>query len=131
MMRYHINKSRLLRDGVLAPRIAIIIAQIILLTFSSVAAEISNGTITGKVLDKVTKQPIPSVNVLVVGTMHGSATDLNGKFMIQGVEENVYKLKYSSVGYASHIVAFLDILNLYNRLNVSDEQFNEITGRNT
>ncbi len=83
-------------------RSAIIFAFVVL-TLSSYAAEISNGTITGKVIDKETKQPIPNVNVLVVGTVHGSATDLDGKFSIQGVEENIYKLKFSSVGYTSHI----------------------------
>lgn len=103
MIQFDIIKSRYLRDGASAQRVGIIVAEIILLTFSSVAAEISNGTITGKVIDSETKQPIPSVNVLVLGTRHGSTTDLDGKFAIQGVEEHVYKLKYSSVGYTSHI----------------------------
>ena len=83
-------------------RSAIIFAFIIL-RLSSYAAEISNGTITGKVVDKETKQPIPNVNALVVGTTHGGITDLDGKFSIREVEENVYKLKFSSVGYTSHI----------------------------
>lgn len=74
-----------------------------ILTLSGYAAEDSKGTITGKVIDKETKQPIPNVNVIIIGTTLGSATDFDGKFIIQGVEENIYKLKFSSIGYTSHI----------------------------
>ena len=62
-----------------------------------------SGTIKGKVIDKESKQPVPNVNVLVIGTKIGSVTGLNGTFTIEGVEENVYRLKYSCLGYTNHV----------------------------
>ncbi len=60
------------------------------------------GTIIGIVLDKKTKQPIPSANVVVMGTQLGGTTDVDGNYKIFGAEENIYKLKFSSLGYGSH-----------------------------
>ncbi|MBI3787082.1 MAG: TonB-dependent receptor [Ignavibacteriales bacterium] len=72
-------------------------------TFTAYAGDDLRGIITGKVIDTDTKQPIPSVNVVIVGTTLGGITDIEGKYTIKGVEENVYNLKYSSLGYVSHI----------------------------
>lgn len=82
---------------------AVILSAFFLLTLPGYAEEIPKGTITGKVIDKETKQAIPGVNVLVIGTTRGAATDLDGKFTIKELDENIYKLRFSFVGYASHI----------------------------
>ncbi|MBI3586212.1 MAG: TonB-dependent receptor [Ignavibacteriales bacterium] len=72
-------------------------------TFTTYAGDDLRGLVTGKVIDANTKQPIPSVNVIIVGTTLGTITDIYGNYTIKGVEENVYNLKYSSLGYISHI----------------------------
>ena len=63
----------------------------------------TKGNISGIVIDKESKQPIPNVSVQIIGTTFGTATDLDGKFSIKNIDEDVYKLKYSSVGYTQHI----------------------------
>lgn len=61
------------------------------------------GSITGKVIHKTTKQPLIGANIVVVGTEQGDATDDRGKFIIQNLEENVYKLKVTYIGYNTFI----------------------------
>lgn len=75
----------------------------LVVTFTAYAGDDLRGLITGKVIDTDTKQPIPSVNVVIVGTTLGAITDVEGNYTIKGVQENVYNLKYSSLGYVSHI----------------------------
>lgn len=61
------------------------------------------GGITGRVIDKITKQPLPGVTVMVLGTKYGAITGLEGKFVINNLPEDVYKLSASMVGYVQHI----------------------------
>ena len=74
-----------------------------LLVTNKADREIENGSIAGKIVDKKTKQPIPSVNVVVLGTPIGITTDIEGEYFLKDVPENIYKLKFSSLGYAGHI----------------------------
>jgi len=62
-------------------------------------AQSSKGTIIGIVEDEVTKESIPGVNILVVGTNYGAATNLEGKFKITGLEIGSYQIKVSAIGY--------------------------------
>jgi hypothetical protein len=87
-----------------------IIATMLAIVFSIAAGntptppdEIPHGSITGKVIDHETKQPIPNVTVLIMGTSMGAATDLEGNYKLLMVPENVYKLRFSSVGFSQHI----------------------------
>lgn len=59
----------------------------------------SVGKISGKVIDKISNQPLPGVNILVLDTQLGAATDLNGEFTIDNVEIGSYRVRASFVGY--------------------------------
>lgn len=83
----------------------------LLLTFSSYAIGNNKGIITGKVIDKSTKQPIQFVNVFVVGTKFGAVTDSTGRYTINGLDENIYQLKYSFISYISHIESEIRVIN--------------------
>ena len=48
---------------------------------------LAQNTIGGTVLDKVTGQPIPGVNVNVQGSTTGASTDLDGKFRLSNVKK--------------------------------------------
>ncbi|NUN69890.1 MAG: TonB-dependent receptor [Bacteroidetes bacterium] len=61
------------------------------------------GSIAGVVVDKESKQPIPNVSVQILGTTIGTATDMEGRYSIKNIGEDVYKLKLSSLGYSQHI----------------------------
>ncbi len=73
----------------------------IALLFISYALPQNNGIITGKVIDKTTLQPIPGVNITIIGKPLGAATDANGEFVISGLENGSYQVRASAVGYKS------------------------------
>ncbi len=58
------------------------------------------GTITGTVLDNK-QQPIIGAAVIVRGTTNGGATDVNGKFKIEGVKPGNAAVQASYLGYRS------------------------------
>jgi len=55
-------------------------------------------TITGKVIDKSTGEPVIGATVLVKGTPNGAATDLNGAFTIKDVPQHGAVLRVTYVG---------------------------------
>jgi hypothetical protein len=57
------------------------------------------GIIKGKVSDKVSNEPIPFANILVLGTDFGATTDDNGLYEITGLSPGLYSLRISFVGY--------------------------------
>ncbi len=57
------------------------------------------GTITGRVIDASTREPLPAANVVVVGTTIGAATDLNGDFTIVNVPIGAQTVRASVLGY--------------------------------
>ncbi len=59
----------------------------------------TTGKIAGKVTDAQTKETLPSVNILVVGTSLGGASDMDGEYFILNVPPGIYQLKASAVGY--------------------------------
>ncbi len=60
-----------------------------------------NGSVTGYIIDNSTGEPIIGANVVLAGTKIGSATDLNGKFLMQNVPVGNYGLNVSYIGYRS------------------------------
>ncbi|NKB66757.1 MAG: TonB-dependent receptor plug domain-containing protein [Candidatus Latescibacteria bacterium] len=61
------------------------------------------GSILGRVVDKASKQPLANVNIHILLTDLGTITDAQGRFDFAGLEENVYKLRLSHIGYQAHI----------------------------
>ncbi|WP_374755169.1 SusC/RagA family TonB-linked outer membrane protein [Dyadobacter jejuensis] len=57
-------------------------------------------TVTGKVTDVSTGDPLPGVNVVVKGTSQGTSTDVDGSYSIQ-VADNSSVLVFSFVGFVS------------------------------
>lgn len=74
-------------------------AALMVVTVSGIAMGGEVGSIRGRVIDKITKQPIIGANVLVVGSALGSSTDVNGNFTISPVNEGIYKLRATFVGH--------------------------------
>ncbi|MBP6557191.1 MAG: carboxypeptidase-like regulatory domain-containing protein, partial [Flavobacterium sp.] len=62
----------------------------------------NNGLITGKVIDKNSKQPIPYVNVSVLEEakiITGGITQENGNFSIKGLALKKYTVEFQFIGY--------------------------------
>jgi outer membrane receptor protein involved in Fe transport len=64
----------------------------------------SQGTIAGKVTDSKTGEGVIGANVIIQGTTLGSATDIEGNFLINNVKEGTCTLQISSVMYKTHTV---------------------------
>ncbi len=61
----------------------------------------SGGEIVGSVRDQVSHQPLVGVNIVVVGTTHGAATDEKGNFKIKSLQPGTYRLQASMIGYTT------------------------------
>ncbi len=61
----------------------------------------SNGKITGKVAEKETGSPAIGVNVILVDTYMGSATDENGRFTILNIPPGTYSIRVDAIGFAT------------------------------
>ena len=54
---------------------------------------LSQGSISGKVTDSKTGEGVIGANVVIQGTVQGSATDIEGNFLINNVKEGTYVLQ--------------------------------------
>lgn len=85
---------------------------LVLVLFIGVTALLKAGTtgkLTGKVVDSNTKEPLPFVNVIIVGTNYGAATDIDGRYIILNIPPGSYSVKAQSVGYQAVIVENVSI----------------------
>ena len=59
------------------------------------------GSVSGRVTDTDTGDPLVGANVIVVGTNLGAATDINGEYSISRVPAGAQRLNANYIGYAS------------------------------
>jgi hypothetical protein len=64
-------------------------------------AQSGTGKIEGTVVDAITQEPLPGVNILVLQTNFGGTTNIDGKFEIDNLEVGNYSLRFSFIGYRS------------------------------
>jgi len=88
----------------------ILLASFILFLSVGVVFSGETGKIRGKVVDRETKEPLPGVNVVLVGTAFGAATDLKGEYVIVNVPVGTYDVKASFVGYRSVTIRGVRVL---------------------
>ena len=72
-----------------------------LLTFTFAG---TTGKLTGKVTDKSTGEPLPFVNIILVGTNLGAATDIDGNYVILNIPPGNYNVKAQYIGYQPVLV---------------------------
>lgn len=71
--------------------------------------------ITGQVVDAETNQPLAFVNVIVLNSEIGAASDLDGNFLITGLEPGFYRLMASFIGFE---IGYSDEIQVNNNKNV-------------
>ena len=81
-----------------------------LLAFSAPDVRAQTGKIAGRITDAATGEGLPGVNVLVVGTTNGTASDLDGYFSIIGIRPGTYSVRATYIGYAAQIVENVRVL---------------------
>ena len=64
----------------------------------------STGTITGRVIDRSTQQPLGGVNVLIVGTQRGTQTQDDGTFRLASVPAGNHAVRAQRIGYGAQTV---------------------------
>ncbi len=78
---------------------------LIILTIFLVAQNIilagTKGKIAGRITDGLSGEPLPFVNVIIMGTNSGAATDIDGYYSILNITPGVYTVKASAIGYNS------------------------------
>ena len=91
---------------------------VFLVVATSAAWAGTTGKIAGKVLDATTQEPLIGVNVVLVGTNKGAATDLDGNYFILNIHPGNYQLKAMAIGYTSYIVNNVKVsIDLTTRVN--------------
>ncbi|NBB73834.1 MAG: SusC/RagA family TonB-linked outer membrane protein [Bacteroidetes bacterium] len=68
------------------------------------------GEISGVVADSLTGEALPGVNVVVVGTQQGAATDVSGNYTISGVSPGIYDVQATFIGYEPKMVEDVEVL---------------------
>ncbi|GAB4366399.1 MAG: hypothetical protein Kow0042_06240 [Calditrichia bacterium] len=82
----------------------------------------NTGKISGRITDKQTGEPLIGVNVLVLGTNLGAATDEEGFYYILQVPPGTYDLEASYIGY--HTITVRNVIvkvDLTQRVNIEME----------
>jgi outer membrane receptor protein involved in Fe transport len=59
----------------------------------------TNGTLSGRVTDLKTGEPLPLVNILIVGSGRGSVTNDKGDYTVTQIPAGVYAIRVSLLGY--------------------------------
>ncbi|MDQ3050433.1 MAG: TonB-dependent receptor [Bacteroidota bacterium] len=71
----------------------------IIFTEAGISKLPENGTIKGKVIEEISRAPVPFANIIVEGTTTGATTDTAGYFEIKNVTPGYVRLVVSSIGY--------------------------------
>lgn len=106
MKRIKINPSLL---------ITFFITTLVLFNTSQCIAQ--NYSVTGKITDTL-NNPIEYVNVALIGTTYGDASDVNGIYEISNLDTGTYNIKFSAIGYVTREVEKLVISDHSIKLNI-------------
>ncbi len=87
-----------LRSFLFTPRMLFFIALVLLVDISLAGV---SGKIAGRVIDAKTQEPLIGAHVMIKGTKIGTATDVNGDYVLLNVNPGTYALTVSFVGYES------------------------------
>jgi len=79
----------------------------------------TTGILEGRVRDKQTREPLVGVNVQIVGTQMGAASDEEGMYRVSNVRAGVYDVRFSIIGYRTAVMKKVTILpDLRTRIDI-------------
>ncbi len=82
---------------------------ILILLIAPLVMFAQKGSLSGKILDATSNEPLPFVNVLVSGTTIGTITDDEGHFLLNNIDPGFIRIEASFVGYQKIISAEIEI----------------------
>ncbi len=85
----------------------------------------------GRVIDGQSNEPLPFVNVVVVGTTNGAVTDDNGDFQLSGLKPGFVRVQASFIGYHTALSPEIEVKNakvasVEIRMEKRDTQLDEV-----
>ncbi|MCL4538207.1 MAG: TonB-dependent receptor [Bacteroidetes bacterium] len=89
-------------------RVVLLLSVFAVITSNIVLAG-TTGKLAGKVTDAKTKEPLPAVNVVIVGTAYGAATDASGNYVILNIPPGNYTVRAAYLGYRAEVVENVSI----------------------
>ncbi len=89
-------------------------------------------SLKGRVMEAQSNEPLPFVNVVVVGSTTGAVTDDNGNFQINGLKPGFVRVQASFIGYHTTISPEIEVSNakvasVEIRMEKRDTQLDEVT----
>ena len=94
----------------LAPSIRVLLILAVWL-FGSAHTLYGQGSVQGKVTDTNSQEALIGVNVIVVGTANGAATDFDGNYEIANLRSGEYSLKVSYIGYETKLFTGIQVVD--------------------
>lgn len=87
------------------------IISLILISFFLIQSSFAGttGKLAGKVVDAKTKEPLPFVNIILVGTNLGAASDMDGNYVILNIPPGTYTVRVQYIGYQTLVVENVQI----------------------
>lgn len=102
----------------------LIIRIVTMMIFITCSLDIMAYEIKGKVIDKISREPLPFVNVTIYGKPGvGASTDINGVFTIENIQPGIYRLSTSYVGYKTVVTPeyMITIKNIYVEIELEED----------
>jgi TonB-dependent receptor len=93
-------------------------ALLIMITVLVPAMAFGQATLSGVVSDSLTHEKLIGVNVVLVGTGMGNATNIEGAYSISGIPAKVYSVRISCIGYEPKVIQVDFSRNPNRRLDV-------------
>lgn len=101
--------------------VGIVALTVLQSTFAPAAA--GQGTISGVITDAGTGESLIGVNVIVVGTVLGTASDFDGRYRIENVAGGEFSIRFSYIGYET--LQFTGIVVRDGEVTTLDARLNE------
>src|SRR3990172_5697584 len=97
---------------------------LVVFSFCAVVSDASplrgiTGILEGRVRDRQSREMLVGVNVTIVGTQYGAASDAVGLYIINNVRAGVYEVRFSFIGYKTVLMKNVTILpDLRTRIDI-------------
>ena len=85
------------------------IINILTFLFLPLIAVSQQASLKGRVVDVLSNEPLPFVNIIVSGTTTGTITDLDGNFILNGLNPGFIRLEASFVGYKKSVSPEIEV----------------------